>query len=548
MEREVLLPVDAVEVPEKWRRLPEDFLEAVSIVQQTAGRDESQFSLTCVHISPDWVEACQPPGTMVTTSNGRVPIESISQGHQVWCYSYQQKGKASRSIIGANEDCCNQFKQGHTVTKVGQRQYVGDLVVLTAGKKTTRYTTDHECLVRLDNAFAKKYVVYIMQRGMQFRVGVTGPRMWKGKWMNPRRDGRADVRVRMNAQRADCCWVLACFDTESDALAEEQFVVARYGIPDMLFRVRPGETGSKKRCDSFWKRFGDNLEGAKSCLRAYGRDLDYPFVKRDGESGEPRRYPGSKPSHMSDVEIKIRACNLLVGMKVLDAGKCKNGKVTDKCWVPFTLNRESYSGPVYSMTVDRAHTYIGDGIVTHNCDNFQLTRYTLATGVKESVLVRRSSVKHVVGLGMTKTAQTENWIHFKGPSGLVLSCRRYVEDFPDLAGFLKVKGKQTTLPKGLGEAAEKAEIFSAENVESNNVTVTLKPGSIRIEGRGISGWYSETKKTDWDGDAIRFAVAPKLLIELVKNHNRCEITADRLKVDGGKFVYVSCLGTVEEKE
>lgn len=182
------------------------------------------------------------------------------------------------------------------------------------------------------------------------------------------------------------------------------------------------------------------------------------------------------------------------------------------------------------------------------CDNFQLTRYDIATGAKASVLIRQSSIKHVVGLGVTRMSETESWVHFKNRTGLVISCRRYVEDYPDLAAFLAVKGKKTKLPKGLAEATEKAEIFSSENVENNQVSVTLKSGKLHLRGQGVSGWYSETKNINYDGEPLSFMIAPKLLAEITKRHNECEITQDRLKVDGGNFSYVTVLGKVEEKE
>ena len=176
------------------------------------------------------------------------------------------------------------------------------------------------------------------------------------------------------------------------------------------------------------------------------------------------------------------------------------------------------------------------------CDNFQAIRYTLATGIAIAVLVRRESLKYIVALGMTDFSETETWMHFRNPAGLILSCRRYVEEYPDLTSVLKVSGEQATLPKGLKEAAEKAAIFSVENLNDNMVTLELKQGKLRITGRGSSGWYSEVKKVGYEGEPMSFTISPVLLAELVQHYNTCEISASRLKVDGGKFIYVTALG------
>ena len=60
MEAEIFLQVDAIETPadSDWKPLPEEFGRAVSTTQHCAGEQEGDFALTCIHITPDWVEAC----------------------------------------------------------------------------------------------------------------------------------------------------------------------------------------------------------------------------------------------------------------------------------------------------------------------------------------------------------------------------------------------------------------------------------------------------------------------------------------------------------
>lgn len=180
-------------------------------------------------------------------------------------------------------------------------------------------------------------------------------------------------------------------------------------------------------------------------------------------------------------------------------------------------------------------------------DNYQITRYKIATPVKKPTLVRRDSIKHIVSLGMTEISETETWMHFRNPDGLVLSCRRFAEQFPDLSPFLKVKGQPATLPKGLVEATERAEIFSSENVDNDQVLVILKAGKLTIKGEGASGRYTEKRSIKYSGTNLSFRISPKLLIELTKRYNECQISEDRIKVDGGgKFVYVTCLGANDD--
>lgn len=187
-------------------------------------------------------------------------------------------------------------------------------------------------------------------------------------------------------------------------------------------------------------------------------------------------------------------------------------------------------------------------------DNLQIARFKMRTGVEKPILVRASSLKHIHPLGMTEICETGSWLHFRNPTGLVLSCRRHQLDevdpgaLLDVGSLLKVTGEPTVLPKGLVEAAEKAEVFSAENSEGNHVSIDLKAGKLRVTGRGVSGWYQETKAVQYEGGDLSFMIDPQLLTEITKQHNKCEITKDRLKVKGGSFTYVTCLGVVEAGE
>jgi len=180
------------------------------------------------------------------------------------------------------------------------------------------------------------------------------------------------------------------------------------------------------------------------------------------------------------------------------------------------------------------------------CDGYQAARYKMKVDVEKGTLVRKESIKYITDLDMLEFSETEHWIHFRNSSGLILSCRRWIENFPKLSELLNVKGTPTKFPKGLIEAIEKAEIFSAENVEDNQVIINLKPNKLRITGRGGSGYYQEVKGIKYKGKSLSFRVAAGLFADLIRHHNSCEITADRLKVATGKYSYITVLQTMEQ--
>lgn len=57
-DAEVFLPIDKVEEPGKWRPLSKEFTEAIGLVHHCVSTDESKFTLTCINITPDYIQAC----------------------------------------------------------------------------------------------------------------------------------------------------------------------------------------------------------------------------------------------------------------------------------------------------------------------------------------------------------------------------------------------------------------------------------------------------------------------------------------------------------
>lgn len=209
---------------------------------------------------------------------------------------------------------------------------------------------------------------------------------------------------------------------------------------------------------------------------------------------------------------------------------CAGGTKSVKSWAPF---------------INIAPEYL------EASDEYQATRFKITTDVSKSILVRGESIKHILNLDMTKFSETKHWIHFRNSTGLTLSCRYFIEDYPsdDLTKILKVKGKKLVFPNGLKDEIERAEVFSSENVEGSLIKITIKSNKFKIKGLGALGWYEwGPKKSEYDGKPLEFNIPTKLLSELVQKYNKCKVSANRLKVIGKKFVYVTVLGMIEGKE
>lgn len=177
-------------------------------------------------------------------------------------------------------------------------------------------------------------------------------------------------------------------------------------------------------------------------------------------------------------------------------------------------------------------------------DVYQLSRYRLPTGFAEATRVKHTSIQHIVTLDMTRFAIGKNWVHFKNRDGLILSCRRYLNDYPDLGPYLEVNGIPTTLPSSLSEAVEKAEIFASDDPQNRYVTIELQENKLRLKGKGESGWYKKRHRIKYEGKPIAFYITGKLLVKITQKYNEVFIAERRLKVEGPQYVYITVLGKV----
>lgn len=293
---------------------------------------------------------CQPPGTLVRRAVRRgghfggateeVPIESVREGDYVVSFD----ARVRRGYVR---------RQGRRVTAVGFRDYVGDLVtVMTSRGRQSSYTTEHRCVVRLDCDLADgNYIVYLARRGNDFRIGRT-------TWRTRTQGNALGIRRRAESQGADAVWILSAHPTDEAAALQEALAAHQWRIPTWQFRAK----NERMPLEQYWSKVGNNSADARACLSAHGLQLDHPFWQL-GDGWETTRRP-----------VVMRALNLMSGMLVLEPDHIRpnaRGALLahdgSEGWAPITVKRSPYEGPVYNLDVDVDHTYVADGIVTHNC-------------------------------------------------------------------------------------------------------------------------------------------------------------------------------------
>ena len=272
---------------------------------------------------------------MLTEGGESIPVETLNPArHRLVSYD----GVRSR-LSG--------LRKGHAF-RIEPSPYCGHAVRVQVADRVTSTTHNHPWLFRWTESSRDKHIVYLMRKEESFRVG----------WCKLiRADGSCHLGVRAHLERADAAWILRLCDSRSEASLWESLVAAEYGICTAVWHPMHDQCGGHYTAAVIAKLFGmlgDHAERGARCLRAFGRDLNLPFYER----GQSNRF-GART-------IKTAGCNLIpavMAVPVVDR-ICRDGV----SWRPIDrIERFFYNGCVYGLSVPPHHTYVADGIVTHNC-------------------------------------------------------------------------------------------------------------------------------------------------------------------------------------
>lgn len=299
--------------------------------------------------------SCQPAGTMILAKRHKtvleMPIERLVKGDKVIAFDRQRGEITSLSTAGPGSTA------GSLVTDVGFRHYTGTFYRIYAGDKQTVATHDHKWLVRFNQHLKKQdwYFTYLMYKNGSYRVGQTQTRS-----IRPIGTDAFGFAGRCLQEGAEKGWLLGVHTNEEDARKEEAILAVTFGITDLSFRSEIG-----KSVHAFQRTMPNMNERAKRALDHYSRDINFPFWKTN-----------STRAFYSN--FVTESCNLIP--EIMQIPTFNGTSVVE--WQDMVIAKTKVEGvPVYSLDIARHHTYIADGIITHNCCfNGQFPRYGLLLG------------------------------------------------------------------------------------------------------------------------------------------------------------------------
>ncbi len=357
-------------------------------------------------------DQCLPPGTLIRTPTGDVPIEEIRVGDVVL---------GARGIRAASPG---------TVTFVNRSAAACGLIRVSAEAGGQSFmmsaTPEHAVPARLV-AIPGRHLVYLMYRHDRgYRIGRT-----TGLRANSPGKSNAGHRVRSNQEHADAMWLLRVCDSVAEASYFESLYAARYGLPTACFH------GIGRRLamdDDRLRRLYEELDtktAAKALMADLDIDVESPHYRpqngarrstinltmfsdarrtaayhrvqwssnrieiadrlvsagvrvRPGKAGGYRYETSWKDYRRALEDVKRVATagglsikrRLVVGPDIFDLMPMSHLRPgmevvvahDDQLLVATVAGVEAvgYSGPVYDLEVDPTHSYVANGVLVHN--------------------------------------------------------------------------------------------------------------------------------------------------------------------------------------
>jgi DNA helicase-2/ATP-dependent DNA helicase PcrA len=345
-----------------WKHILVDECQDLTPLQWNIINDISMFFDASIFAVGD-LDQCQPAGTKVLLADDtEINIEELDPSvHELRVYD-----KHDALICGGHN------KGFHF--SINSRKYSGAICDISAGGKQTACTGNHKWWVKWSHRSLNKNVVYLMKQGDRFRVG------WCQLFS---KKGNSHLSVRCRLENADAAWILGVFDTKKDASVYEQIISVRFGIPTIMFRPNDGcGYYDKEAIDYIFSEVGPLSYAALKCLSEHGKDISNPFWIKN-----------LKTHRGAETVFGVTADNFEPDLFKVPV---REGRRNIR-WEDASISKRIVIDiVVYSLDVEKHHTYIADGICTRNsiysfrgavpdymlthCDDF--IRYLLETNYR----------------------------------------------------------------------------------------------------------------------------------------------------------------------
>lgn len=189
-----------------------------------------------------------------------------------------------------------------------------------------------------------------------------------------------------------------------------------------------------------------------------------------------------------------------------------------------------------------------------SCDNFRATRFELKDDpgdlFAEPLLIPANKVRSIAEMDPVRVnvATNSSWVHFENEDGMVVSCRTFNEEYPNLDSLFDFEATPIELPNEILGALDRAGVFARDDVTKQElVHIDLKGKQLTLRSESTDGWVEESVQVKYKGDALSVLVDPVFLQEILVHQGTVAMGQSMMRFTGEQFVHIFALEVPEEE-
>jgi hypothetical protein len=183
------------------------------------------------------------------------------------------------------------------------------------------------------------------------------------------------------------------------------------------------------------------------------------------------------------------------------------------------------------------------GSFVESTDRYRVTRKYFSTHQHHiDIIIPTQAVKFLKGQDIRSVGESNGWLYFKLPDGIVLGCFTVEAKYPDYGAPLReVLGEaivKIELPKRLPSMLDRAAIF-AQSAEKNDevVELTFGKGKLKLHAEGKFGDIPEWCRCDYDGAPITIQLRPDHVKDILTIGDKITIYENDVTTTGKSFFH-----------
>jgi len=176
-------------------------------------------------------------------------------------------------------------------------------------------------------------------------------------------------------------------------------------------------------------------------------------------------------------------------------------------------------------------------------DDYRVSAYHLDAAIGEQdILIPVLSALELIKFPVIEYCEQFGWVHFRTESGVVVSCRTMLGDFPDCLSCLEVDGFRMRLPKRLGEVMSSVSSFAPGDLDlDKEVEVRIADGKLVCRGERETSWLEKELIVKYNREPLKFTINPVFASQVLDKVVTMIVADDRILFTATDFKHLVCL-------